>query len=302
MTGRWSILLGIVLTLALAACGGKSKTAGDVSADGTGHDVAADSTTPDASSDATAPDAASPDAANPDAAGPDTAGPDAVSDTALPEPAPDVPAEAAPDAPSDTGTGHRYDPPDPATTYVYRVFKAGSADTLDLPARFAANEVKNGHEYRRLELGDLTAAEVWGLVLWSNYADDRLETGGVEVYNPGAPGQPSFAYLFDEPWGGSLLAEDGTSSTSSATGTFAIAGQEFPFEITVDFTLVSSDESVDVPAGTIAHCIHYRFTENSSDLTGFVTDYWIKSGTGMVKATTIPGFDALELVSVSLPD
>ena len=270
-----SALIALALLLA-AACSSESKGSGDVT------------TADTAGADTTAPDTAGPDTVVPDTPGADTAGPDTATDAAV-------------DTPAETATGHVYDPPDPATTYVYRVWKPGSSETIDVPGRYGDRETKNGHEYRLLELGDFTAAEIWGLHIWANYADDRLETGGVEVYNPGAPGQPSFAYMFDEPWGGSFLQEEGTSSESHATGTFLIADQEIPFEITVNFTLVSSDESVDVPAGTIEHCIHYRFTENSTDLTNFDTDYWIKSGVGMIKATTIPGFDAMELVSVTLP-
>ncbi|MBM4371940.1 MAG: hypothetical protein FJ098_09815, partial [Deltaproteobacteria bacterium] len=53
--------------------------------------------------------------------------------------------------------------------------------------------------------------------------------------------------------------------------------------------------------GTFDGCIHYSFVEDSTDLTGFEVDYWVKSGVGIIKATTIPGFEALELVEVNIP-
>lgn len=214
----------------------------------------------------------------------------------------DTAGDAGADVAADTTSGSVYDPPDPATTYVYRVWKAGSSETIDMPARFGARETKAGREYRRLEVGDFTQAEIWGVIIWSNNDGTSLETGGAEVYNPGASGQPSFAYVFDEPLKGSFLLDEGATDETTASGKFVIGGQELPFDITLTFTLVSKDESVTVPAGTIDHCIHYKFVENSTDLSNFNVDYWIKSGVGMVKATVIPGFDALELVSVTLPD
>jgi hypothetical protein len=52
-----------------------------------------------------------------------------------------------------------------------------------------------------------------------------------------------------------------------------------------------------VPAGTFDGCIHYEIIEDSTDLQGFKAEYWLKSGVGMIKATVIPGFGGIELVS-----
>ncbi len=211
----------------------------------------------------------------------------------------DAPAEAS----GDTGAGGSgvYVAPDGATTFEYRLHANDGSDPLDLPATFAGTEDINGHTYRRFEIGDHSAAEVTGLVIWSNYAEDAMETGGAQVFYHSSPDEPSLAYTFDEPLKGSFLLDEGSSASIDATGTFNLFGDDTPFEIALEYTLVGVDETVEVPAGTFDGCIHYRFVENSTDLTGYETDYWVKSGVGIIKATTVPGFGAIELLSYTLP-
>jgi hypothetical protein len=37
-------------------------------------------------------------------------------------------------------------------------------------------------------------------------------------------------------------------------------------------------------------------------LTDYESDYWVKSGLGLVRATSIPGFDNCDLVSAALAE
>lgn len=193
--------------------------------------------------------------------------------------------------------------PDPATTFTYRLysFEWGELGSYDVPGKFGVREEKFGHEYRRVELGDFTQDQVHGLIIWANHTEEGMETGGVEVYQGAHADEPSFAYFFEEPLSGSFLVEPGTATQTSTTGHFVMDEQEMPFEITLDYELVSLNETVEVPAGIIDGCIHYRFVENSTDLSDFGVDYWVKDHIGIVKATTVPGFEALELVDYVLP-
>ncbi len=193
--------------------------------------------------------------------------------------------------------------PDPATTFTYRLysFEYGELGSYDVPGKFGIREDKFGHEYRRVELGDFSLDQVHGLIIWANHTAEGMETGGVEVYQGAHADEPSFAYFFEEPLSGSFLIEPGTTTQTQATGHFIIDEDEMPFEITLDYELVSLNETVEVPAGTIEGCIHYRFVENSTDLSDFGVDYWVKDHIGIVKATTVPGFEALELVDYVLP-
>ena len=69
------------------------------------------------------------------------------------------------------------------------------------------------------------------------------------------------------------------------------------------YTLVATDESVDVPYGTVDDCVHVHFEIDASDMPGFTLEigWWASSGLGMVKATEPPGLSEMELVSYTAP-
>ena len=194
--------------------------------------------------------------------------------------------------------GQIFVPPAETTTYVYRVEGAGpEVAAADLPAKYGPKEDYNGHIYRRMDVGDFTVAEPIGVKIWTLYENDTLQTGGAQVFNPGTNGEFTFAYAFDEPLLGNLNGEVDVPQVTNTTGKFTIMGFDSPFEITLTYTLKSLNASITVPAGTFDGCIHYEIIEDSTDLQGFKAEYWLKSGVGMIKATVIPGFGGVELVS-----
>lgn len=200
----------------------------------------------------------------------------------------------------DAQPGQVFVPPPATATYVYRVGVPGGSP-VDMPARYGDKEMYHGHLYRLMEVGDFTQEEITGVRIWALYENDTFQTGGAEVYNPGKLGAPSFAYAFDEPLLGNLNGEIGEEQVTQTTGQLIFGTDGIPFSIKLTYTLLSKDASVEVPAGKFDGCIHYKIVEDSNDLQGYEAEYWLKSGVGMIKATVIPGFDAMELVSYDIP-
>ncbi|MBI5501225.1 MAG: hypothetical protein HY907_13345 [Deltaproteobacteria bacterium] len=219
----------------------------------------------------------------------------------------DADADSGADADADgEATGERFVPPAAGSTFVYRVEIPGEPDPIDMPGSAGPRETFHGTEYQRLDLGDFAVADPVGVRTWANYADNAIEFGGAEVYldGTGTAGAPDFTYWFEVPLSGRFDGDVGAASEATATGHLVFEGDPTgtPYDITVTYTLVSTSESVTVPYGTVDGCIHYHLVTNSSDLTDYASDYWVKSGLGLVKATSIPGFDNCELVSAALPD
>gem|GEM_PF-2368131 len=200
----------------------------------------------------------------------------------------------------DAQPGQVFVPPPASATYVYRVGVPGGAP-VDMPARYGDKEMYHGHLYRLMEVGDFTQESITGVRIWALYENDTFQTGGAEVYNPGKLGEPSFAYAFEEPLLGNLNGEIGEEQVTETTGQLIFGTDGVPFSIKITYILLSKNASVEVPAGKFDGCIHYKIVEDSSDLQGYEAEYWLKSGIGMVKATVIPGFDAMELVSYEIP-
>ena len=171
---------------------------------------------------------------------------------------------------------------------------------MDLPAAAGPIEAYHGKQYRRLDLGDYTKADPTGVKAWANFADDQIEFGGAQVFveGSGTPGQPSMEYILDAPISGRFDGELGKTMDATATGQLVIGGSSQLIQVHVEYTLASANETVDVPYGTVKGCLHYHLVVSAGDLQGWATDYWVKSGIGLVKATSIPGFDEVELVAV----
>jgi len=206
--------------------------------------------------------------------------------------------------PADTGGepgGATYQPPAAGTLFTYLL---SSCDTppvhREVPARIDHTQTVNGVLWHRLEVGDFEAATRDGFVSLSRVQGGRIEFLGAEVYRAGSP-DPEVTFRLDTPVGGPLQGEQGATDTTSATGQICIGTSCSALDLQLTYTLVEAFASVDVPYGTVADCQHIRLEQRSSDMPGYVltTDWWVKTGIGMVKATEVPGWCALELKSVT---
>ena len=222
--------------------------------------------------------------------------PDVAGDLA-PDPVPEAAAEAG-DPGAEAVVVAPFQIPDPATTFTYRV--ANGSGTLDLPAAAGPVETYHGKEYRRLDLGDFTKADPTGVKAWANFADPQIEFGGAQVFvaGSGTPGQPSIEYVLDAPITGRLDGQVGKTLDATATGHLVIGGSSQLIQVHVEYTLASANETVEVPYGSVKGCLHYHLVVSAGDLQGWAADYWLKSGIGLIKATSIPGFDEVDLLGV----
>lgn len=208
--------------------------------------------------------------------------------------------------PQDTGgttdigpVGVTYEPPDPSTTFTYLLQACGENPPQEVPANIAGTEEIGGSTWRRLEVGDFKAPTRNGFVSFSRIRDGRYEVIGSDVYEEGQEA-PVLSWRFDQPIGGPISGQDGLTGTTSTTGTFCVTNNCDSYNISVKYTLVSTSETIDVAYGTVHDCIHIRFEQSSSDMGDYVleSNWWVKSGIGLVKATEIPGYCGLELKAV----
>lgn len=203
------------------------------------------------------------------------------------------PADAAPEVP----VADRFSPPAETATFVYRV--ASGTTTTDLPAKAGPVETWHGREYRRLDLGDFTLADPTGVKAWANYQDNGIEFGGAEVYvgGQGNAGKPMLSYVLDQPIQGRFDGEVGKTYYTSVDGHLLVGGGDEILTVQVSYQLVATGQTAEVPYGSVKDCLLYHLVITAGDLKDWAADFWVKSGVGLVKATSIPGFDEVTLVS-----
>lgn len=227
-------------------------------------------------------------------------GPDnTVPDTAVQDPG----TTTDPGVVTDTATpGVTYQPPDPATTFTYLLKVCDDNPPVEVPANLSRTEEIGGQTWRRLEVGDFEAPTRNGFVSFTRIREGRYEVIGSDVFQEGQP-DPFLSWRFDDPIGGPISGDNGLTGTTETTGTLCVMGACDAYDISVTYTLVSTSETIEVAYGTVSDCIHIHFEQRSSDMGDFVleSDWWVKSGIGLIKATEIPGFCGLELKAVHLP-
>lgn len=289
-TAFWCLVFGGVV-----ACGGGSGGSNDP---GSGSDI------PSAQDVLADPGTAEDPGVTPDhSGGKDAEGGTDTSGGTDPGPQTDPGTIQDPGGTSDTGPGGvTYEPPNPATTFTYLLKPCDDTPPEEVPARIAGDVEIGGQTWRRLEVGDFQAPTRNGFVSYTRIHQGRYEVIGADVYQAGDP-NVFLSWRFDQPIGGPISGQDGLSETTSATGTLCVMGNCDPYDISVTYTLVSSNETVQVAYGTVTGAIHIHFEQRSSDMGDFVlqSDWWVKSGIGLIKATEVPGFCGLELKSVKFP-
>jgi len=201
---------------------------------------------------------------------------------------------------TDPGSGGvTYRPPDPSTTFTYLLKACDENPPQEVPARISETEEIGGQTWRRLEVGDFEAETRNGFVSFTRIRDGRYEVIGSDVYMEGQK-DPFLSWRFDQPIGGPISGEAHLTEPTTAKGTFCVMGNCDPYEMSVTYTLVSTSETIEVAYGTVSDCIHIRFEQRSTDLgdTVLESNWWVKSGIGLIKATEVPGYCGLELKAV----
>jgi len=268
-------LLSLVLGALLAACG---TTAGSGGVAPPGDALAAD---------ASASDGSAFDVALPDGAPVDTLG----------QPGDAKTADAA--KPGDTTAAATFELPKPGSTLAYRIHRGGTNGTFDAAAHYGTPKTLGGVVFQRVEVGDFKQADTEGFVFYNRFADGQVQFGGSEVYNKGdGANEPDFAILLDTPVGGPVDAPAGYSATTKSDGQMCFGKDCTPFHVEATFTIVARDVTVDTAFGKVTGCLHIHIKNTATDLGDFVleTDWYAKSGIGMVKAQNPPGFEMAELL------
>ncbi len=278
---RFPWLLATITVIALAGCGGGSN----------GDDVINDNGT----------DVMPVDEGNP---GEDTNVPH---DTVEPQ---DTTAPEDTLAPEDVAEGG-LTPPDLRTTYMYRMHTGAPGEYKDFPGLLQEETVEyDGETWYRGQVGNFTADAGEGLTVYVAPAlDEEMGVGlafkACEVYN--GQKEPQFWYSFTPAIKAWANVPVGDKQTVTASGVLGFSVDEpMSMEATVEYTLVSKNASVEVPYGTVDGC--YLYSVDAWEAMGeeepygpMHVDVYVKPDFGIVRISMVPGYDAMELVSVTFP-
>jgi hypothetical protein len=209
-------------------------------------------------------------------------------------------------ADGDAEGGYFLDPPPLDAQFVYRLHRG--AEQTDIPASVTGTETIDGREYLALEMIDRTTANPGGVAIWVELVPGvELRIKRIDAYyaDEDNGGEPAFSYLFDTPLVLYVSPEPGRERTSAVTGVMTYPWGESPVEVEAVEELLDLDETVEVPYGTVDGCWHFhldvRETVGGEPPIAVAVDYWAKPHLGFVKTTMVPGFDSVELVSISPP-
>ncbi|HOD09089.1 MAG TPA: hypothetical protein PKG98_13475 [Myxococcota bacterium] len=203
-------------------------------------------------------------------------------------------------------------PPDLRTTYVYRLYTGGPGEYVDMPGLLQPEAVEyDQDDWFVGQVENFTESAKEGLNVYVSPAlDEDMGVGlffkATEVFNGQA--EPQFWYTFEPAIAAYANIPVGVKQTVTATGELGFSfDQTQPVEAKVEYTLVSTDESVEIPFGTVEGCFYYSVDAwegiNGADLQGPMhVDVYAKPDFGIVAISMVPGYGAMELVSVQFPE
>lgn len=208
----------------------------------------------------------------------------------------------------DTGGG--LTAPSLQTTYVYRLYRGGSSEYIEVPGVLAGEVEYDGGTWVKGIVGDFGSGAPEGLAVYVQpHVDAEMGVGlafkALEVYTGKAT--PDFWYKFDQPAYAYSDLEVGEKQTVEASGVLGMSyGEELPMEATIEYTLVTKEGTVEVPFGTVEGCFHYavdvwEVISGEGSETPMSADVFVKPGVGIIRISMVPGFDAMELVSYDEP-
>ncbi|MCZ7585138.1 MAG: hypothetical protein M5R36_18415 [Deltaproteobacteria bacterium] len=199
---------------------------------------------------------------------------------------------------------------------MYRLFlNEAMTSYLDVPAEVVGQDTETfpGEDYTVIQVGDFTGEDPTGVIFWFDLqTKDQIGFRAAEMYNGVLY---KSAKATSAHWVARQEAEEtlwlyfnqgvGNSASDTATATTwewdgFTESELYTYDITFDLTVLSDDETVTVPYGTVTQAKHVYgdLDEIADDWQEYGTaEFYFHADLGLVSADVITGFWGVQLVS-----
>jgi len=188
--------------------------------------------------------------------------------------------------------------PADGATAVYRVTK-WSGQEEDVPAVIEYGVDFRGETYDRLTIGTPEPDNAAMVVYFDRSEPWKVAIKAVVTYGESFLDGPVIVEVFDVPtvFDGSL--PEGESATSETEINLEFPNGSDTMPALYDLALVSLDETVDVPLGTVTGTALMEGSVSGEEFTGpepFMAELWLHPQHLIVRMTGAPAFDIIEIV------
>jgi hypothetical protein len=185
-------------------------------------------------------------------------------------------------------------PPPLTASFAYELVDENGATSV-IPMRFAGEIDLAGVPFTRLQAGDFAVADPSAAEAWLDFDGGDLVVGGFAVWQPGVgePAIPDVSVTAEEPVRVPMDVPIGEPQHRDAVGLVSLGGGATQsVEVSVDWTLVETDGTLETPLGVQHGLLHS--TVSASVLGTAVTgEIWGRSGVGFVagyvESSLLPG-------------